>query len=100
MSSYTNEHLSRVFFGNAGVKCTLWMHGFILVWVALGADQGCVDSGLVEIFIVVQHPQRISWKMFGRILDEERQKSVSVELLGTTNFLVSSSRINVVLQAS
>ena len=52
--------------------------GFISVCVAL--DQGGVDSGLVEVLVVVQHSRRISWKTFGRLFDEEGQKSVNVEL--------------------
>ena len=46
-----------------------------------GAGQIGVDDGLVEALLVVRHPRRISWTTFGRILDEEGQKSVNVEVL-------------------
>ena len=53
---------------------TTRMHGFVSVWVAPWADQGGVEKGLVEVLVVVRHPRRIAWKMFGRILDEEGRK--------------------------
>ena len=43
-----------------------------------GAGLGGVDGGLVEV-LIVWHPRRISWTMFGRIRNEE---ALNVELQG------------------
>ena len=56
--------------------------GFVLVCVAPGSGQGGVDNE-TEV-LVVRHPRRILWKTFGRIFDEQGQKSLlGPELYGT-----------------
>ena len=85
--------------------------GFASVCVALGADQGGMDDGLVEVLVVVRYPQRISGTTFGQAFsDDEGQRGwmlsrggriyTEPDSLSRISSSSASTRSTVVLQAS